>query len=174
MITIRRERAGDEAAVRAVQVAAFQINGDTPEEPVEAALLDNLRACDGWIPEFSWVAESDNRIVGHSVSTRGHVDRAACLGLGPIGVEPGLQRSGVGSALMHAMIGAADAAGEPLIALLGSPDYYSRFGFVPSTEVGIEPPEAQWGPFFQVRTLDAWSPTITGRFSYAAPFNELD
>ncbi len=156
--------------VRTVQAAAFD-NGDG--EPAEVGLLDALRRCDGWLPGLSWVAEVDGRVVGHNVATRGQVGEVPCLGLGPIGVIPGLQRGGVGAALMHGLIGAADAAGEPLIALLGSPDYYSRFGFVASGEYGIAPPEQRWGPYFQVLTLSAWDGSITGTFRYAAPFDEL-
>ena len=67
---------------------------------------------------------------------------------------------------MHAVSGAADALGEPLIALLGSPVSYSRFGFVASTEVGIEAPDALWGIHFQIRTLSAYDPAMTGTFGY--------
>lgn len=176
-ILVRRERPADEAAARAVQAAAFTPEagaGGRAPEPVEARLLDALRRDDGWLPELSWVAELDGRVVGHAVATRGHVDEVPAVGLGPIGVDPALQRSGVGSALMRAMIGAADARGEPLIALLGSPDYYTRFGFRASTELGIEPPDPAWGRHFQVLPLDGWGPAIVGRFRYAQPFDDLD
>ncbi len=169
---IRREEKADQEASRAIQVEAFR-QSET-EEPIEANLLDSLRDCDGWIPELSWVAEVDGAVVGHAICTRGHVDDVPCVGLGPIGVAPDLQRKGVGSSIMHALIGASDAMGEPLIALLGDPSYYSRFGFVASAELGIEPPEAAWGVYFQVRPLTAWSASITGQFRYAAPFDELD
>ncbi len=168
---IRREQSADEAASRAIQVEAFRQSDD---EPIEAGLLDELRACDGWIPELSWVAELDHAVVGHAICTRGYVGEIPCVGLGPIGVAPNLQRGGVGSSMMHALIGASDALGEPLIALLGDPGYYSRFGFVASTDLGIEPPEPAWGPYFQVRRLTSWSASIAGQFRYAAPFDELD
>ena len=74
---------------------------------------------------------------------------------------------------MHATIGAAEALDEPLIALLGSPDYYSRFGFVASSMFDIDPPDPAWGHHFQVLTLSAFRPDITGQFRYAAPFDEL-
>jgi putative acetyltransferase len=153
-----------------VHAAAFD-RGD--REPMEARLLDELRTCDGWLPPLSWVAEIDGLVVGHAVSTRGHIDGLPCVGLGPIGVLPDRQRAGVGSALMHAMIGAADAAGEPLIALLGDPGYYSQFGFVASTAVGVTPPQAEWGDYFQVLPLTGWRASITGTFRYPAPFDDI-
>ena len=63
--------------------------------------------------------------------------------------------------------------GEHLIALLGSPDYYSRFGFRPSMESGIEPPNPDWGDYFQVRSLRDVKPAVSGVFTYAEPFNAL-
>ena len=168
---IRRERLSDHQQSRAVQVAAFASSEGA--EPVEAGLLDRLRI-DGWLPALSWVAELDGEVVGHGLCTRAHVGSAPAVGLGPIGVRPDHQRSGVGSALVHAMVGAADATGEPLIALLGNPDYYGRFGFGPASEVGIEPPDPAWGRFFQVLTLSTWKPEVVGRFRYAAPFDDVD
>lgn len=170
MLIVRRERAADALAARRVQAAAFDPGDGT--EAVEARLLDELRADDGWLPQYSHVAEIDGEVVGHVVCTRGYVDDLPALGLGPIGVTPGLQRVGIGSALVRSVLGAADAGDEPLVALLGSPAYYSQFGFVASSALGIEPPEAAWGAHFQVRTLDAYAGQ-RGRFRYAAPFDRL-
>jgi putative acetyltransferase len=169
-VIVRREQPVDRAGSRAAHAAAFD-RGDG--EPVEARLLDALRACDGWLPAMSWVAESDEQVVGHNVCTRGHVDEVPCVGLGPIGVLPDHQRAGIGSALMYAIIGAADAAGEPLIALLGDPGYSSRFGFVASTDLGIARPQSDWGGYFQVLPLAKWSASITGTFNYSAPFDDI-
>ncbi len=175
-IQIRRERPDDEPATRLVHAAAFGRAGEG--EPAECGLVDALRLSDGWLPRLSIVAEIDGVVVGHNMCSRGHVAVAggvpvACVGLGPIGVLPEHQSSGVGSALMWAMVGAADALDEPLIALLGAPDYYRRFGFVASTEVGIDAPDPAWGPFFQVLPLTASDSSIVGRFAYAAPFDDL-
>ena len=167
---VRRERPADHAASRAVQAAAFARD---ESEPVEARLLDELRACDGWLPALSWVAEADNQVIGHNICTRGYVGGTACVGLGPIGVLPDTQHAGVGSALMHAMIGAADGLGEPLIALLGDPGYYTRFGFVRSSDLGIAPPDPDWSAHFQVLALTEWDDSISGTFRYSAPFDEV-
>lgn len=106
------------------------------------------------------------------VCTRGHVDGSPALGLGPIGVRPDRQRRGVGGALMHAVLGAADALDESLVALLGDPGYYERYGFRVSSQYGIAPPDPGWGTSFQIRTLSAYRP-LTGTFAYPAPFDRL-
>ena len=94
------------------------------------------------------------------------------LALGPLSVRPDRQLRGVGSALMHAVLGAADALGEPLVALLVSTAYYPRFGFRLGREYGIQSPsEPRWVPDFQVRTLTAYQPAIRGPFAYPAPFD---
>jgi putative acetyltransferase len=157
---------------RAVQAAAFRTQA-AHDEPVEARLLDELRNCDGWLPSLSIVAAIDGAVVGHVVTTRGFIGDVPVLGLGPIGVLPSYQRQGVGLALIHATIGAAEALDEPLIALLGSPDYYTRFGFVTSTTIGVTAPEPAWGKAFQVRALTAYRSDIQGRFRYAPPFDTM-
>ncbi|WP_155838624.1 hypothetical protein [Arthrobacter castelli] len=92
---------------------------------------------------------------------------------------------------------AAVKRGERAIMLLGSTEYYPRFGFVPASELDIEPPEAAWGDHFQALLLpvlrtgvgirDAGAdhsrglppaagppePPVSGTFRYAAPFNDL-
>jgi putative acetyltransferase len=162
-VLIRRERPGDADAIHTVHLGAF-------DTALEAGLVRALRADRGWIAELSLVAEADGRLVGHVVCTRGHIAGRPALGLGPLGVLPERQRGGVGSALMHAVLGAADALGEPVIVLLGHTDYYPRFGFKPAARYGIEPPDPAWGDHFQARPLTAYTPGLRGAFRYATPF----
>ncbi len=169
---IRREIAEDIASVEAVTSAAFAV-GDGGPEPPETRLLRSLRRDSGWIRTLSMVAVHDERIVGHVVCTRGRIGETAALGLGPISVLPSCQRRGIGQALMHAIIGAADAAGEPLIALLGDRGFYSRFGFIAASQLAIDAPDPEWGAHFQVRRLTDCPPSVTGAFRYAAPFSSL-
>ncbi|MFD4786300.1 GNAT family N-acetyltransferase [Streptomyces sp. NPDC058459] len=169
---IRREEPADEPEVRTVTAAAFA-GPDTPD-PVEARLLDQLRTCGAWLPALSLVAAGDQgEIAGHVVCTRGHVATRPVLALGPLSVHPAHQRRGVGLALVHAVLGAADATGEPLVALLGNPAYYTRFGFRPGTDLNITPPDPHWGDHFQIRTLTTYEPALRGAFAYPDPFNHL-
>ncbi|SES34840.1 GNAT family N-acetyltransferase [Lentzea albida] len=157
---IRRETPADIDAIRTVTNLAFN---DGPEAP----LIDWLRADEGWIPELSLVEDT---VLGHVVCTRGYVGDTPALGLGPIAVHPSHQRAGIGSALMHAVLGAAEARGEKAVILLGSPVYYSRFGFRLASEFGITPPDPAWAPHFQARLFGDVAP---GGFRYAEPFDRL-
>jgi putative acetyltransferase len=74
---------------------------------------------------------------------------------------------------MHAVLGAADALGEPLVALLGNPAYYGRFGFRLGADYRIAPPVASWQPHFQVRVLTCYQPGLQGTFHYAEPFDRV-
>jgi putative acetyltransferase len=195
-VFIRRQHERDVDAVREVHLAAFAavpgrdepVTGEdvagSPPEPAEARLVDDLRADPAaWLPALSLVAEDagtpgGRRVTGHVVCTRatlsGPDGAVPVLGLGPLGVRPEHQGRGVGLALMHAVLAAADALGEPLVALLGDPAYYSRFGFVTATDLGVDPPVEAWGRYFQVRTLEAYDAAKHhGAFAYARPFDGL-
>jgi putative acetyltransferase len=171
-VVVRRETLEDRPTVDAVTSAAFSRPG-SDQPPPETVLIQALRRDAGWIEKLSLVAVRDERVVGHVVCTRGWVGELAALGLGPISVLPAYQRQGTGHALMHAIIGAAEAAGEPLIALLGDPHFYRRFGFVEASRLRIAAPDPGWGSHFQVRTLTDCPPSVTGAFRYAAPFADV-
>ena len=126
-VIIRREHPRDHDAVRAVHLAAFTrdpVSGAVraPEDVVEARLVDGLREDAGFLPHLSLVAVLDDVVTGHVLVTRGWLEPAGApvLGLGPLSVLPDAQGSGVGTALVHSVLAVAEAAGEMLVALLGS------------------------------------------------------
>jgi putative acetyltransferase len=123
-VIVRRERPADAEPVHQLTRAAFA-RPDGPE-PVEPGLLAALRADPGWIAALSLVAVAEGAPVGHVTCTRGWIGTAPALGLGPIAVAPEQQGRGAGSALMHAVLGAAEALDEAVVVLVGDPCFYAR------------------------------------------------
>lgn len=173
---VRPERPDDVAAVDAVVAAAFgEAAHSAPPRtpggpPGEVDLLQALRRDEGWIPDLALVAEVDDTVVGQVVCTRAHLDDVPVLGLGPVAVRPERQGAGIGAALVRDVLDRAGAAGETLVALLGDPAYYGRFGFRPARELGVVPPDPAYGDYFQARTLGDAPAPVSGTFRYAAPF----
>jgi putative acetyltransferase len=171
---IRRETATDIAAIRRIIAAAFIRSESSSKLPPEVALVDELRAGNDWLPALSLVAVNPHGdVVGHVLCTRGYVGSTPVLALGPLAVHPENQRCGVGLALLHAILGAAEALDEPMVGVLGDPCYYSRFGFRPGEDYGIEPAVPQWRLHFQVRALGGYSELVHGTFRYPEPFDRL-
>ncbi|HEX9092507.1 MAG TPA: N-acetyltransferase [Coriobacteriia bacterium] len=130
-MTIRPEGPADVAAVRRVELSAF-------ETPAEADIVDALRGRSE--PFLSLVAEVGGRIVGHILFTRMTLEpsrEGLALGLAPLAVDREHQRAGVGSALARAGLDACREMGARLVFVLGDPDYYARFGFVPAAGLGF-------------------------------------
>ncbi|MCP3959870.1 MAG: N-acetyltransferase [bacterium] len=128
---IRPEIEDDAAAVRAVNEAAF-------DSPAEANLVAVLR--EQARPVISLVAEDAGEVVGHilfsPVTLPGHPE-LHIMGLAPMAVLPKHQRRGVGSALVRAGIEKCEKLGASAVVVLGHPEYYPRFGFVPAARFGI-------------------------------------
>lgn len=164
-VVVREEQPADHAAVRALHQAAF-------EGPDEAALVDALRALPAHRPEWSLVAVDDVRVVGHVMYSRvglGDGPRGA-LALAPMAVVPDRQRQGIGGALVREGLRRADAAGEPLVIVVGYPEYYPRFGFVPARPLGLLPPEEWPDEAWMAIPLGAHRPEDRGAVQYAPPF----
>lgn len=179
---VRREVPADRAAVHALHLAAFTRDATPDGRPagdgsMEAGLVEELRRDGDLVAELTFVAEDTaHHVVGHVAMSRATLDgrRGEVVGLGPIGVHPDHQGAGVGSALMHAALGAADALGLRAVVLLGHPTYYPRFGFGPAVDHDVTPPQ-DWGPeYFMLRRLTAWGDGPGGAFRYAPAFERMD
>ena len=162
-ITLRPEQAGDEATIFAITEAAFRdmpfSDGDEPE------LVNTLRADRDLA--LSLVAEDGEGIVGHIAFSPVTISDGTkdWYGLGPVSVTPDLQRSGIGSKLIRRGIADMRALGAKGIILLGSDEYYPRFGFEhdPGLQYPGPPPE-----YFQRLVLDG--PAPRGIVKYAPAF----
>ena len=173
---VRRQRAEDHEAIRRIYAEAFTRPRFRPPQnpgsvPPEVPLFEALSEAGDAIPELSFTALKGVEAVGHVTASRATVATDSVVAVGPIGVLPDYQGLGIGSALMDALLTAADAADVPMIVLLGSPQYYSRFGFRPAQELGVISPEPRWGEAFQARVLTAYTPAVAGRFQYASAFS---
>jgi putative acetyltransferase len=167
---VRMEYPTDAAQIRAVHEAAF---ARPDPRPAEADLVDALRLAGDLVPALCFVAVDHGGVIGHVACSRGTVGSRTLAALGPVAVAPSRQGQGVGHALLHAVLGAADALGEPAVVLLGDPAFYGRFGFAPAERHGVTPVDGSWGSAFQLRRLTAWDPGIGGTFRYPRAFDAV-
>ena len=175
-VEIRPERPDDDgetAAIADVVGAAFG-------SPAESELVTRIRASEHYIPEAALVAVVDGRVAGHVMISYVGLRRAdGSLGrvasLSPLAVHPDHQRSGIGSALLHAAVAVAEGLGEPLVVLEGSPAYYGRLGFEHSVPLGISIHLPDWAPpeAAQLRRLAGYDASITGTVEYPPAFDDL-
>jgi len=171
-VTVRRESPGDLEAVRAVVDAAFPWP-EGADRAAETGLVDGLRTDGDVLPDLTLVAEDDGEVVGQLLCSRAHLGSGTAVAVGPVAVRPDRQGRGIGSALVRALITAAERTDAPCLVLLGDPDLYGRFGFEPAARHGIGSPGPWPDRFFQVRTLPAWDPALAGPFRYAVAFDRL-
>src|SRR5688572_15375405 len=168
-ITVRPELPRDRLAVHDVLVRAFPSDG-------EARLVEALRGQTD--PQVSLVADCASGVIGHilftPVAIRGGERTSSAMGLGPMAVLPGHQRSGVGSLLVRAGLAACAALDEPVVVVLGHPDYYPRFGFVPAWEHGLYYVRPGANPAFMVCELERGAlRRHSGEVVYAPAFDEV-
>ncbi|MFN7133879.1 MAG: GNAT family N-acetyltransferase [Myxococcales bacterium] len=168
-VEITLETPADHAAIRALNEEAF-------DGPGEARLVDALRSAGA--ATLSLVARRDGRVVGHLLLSPVRIESAdgvrPALGLAPMAVARGLQRSGIGTALVREALARARDAGHGAVVVLGHPDYYPRFGFVRASRFGLtcefpSPDEA----FMAVELRPGCLAGAAGRVSYHAAFHDL-
>ena len=165
---VRPEKFSDHDAVRLVNLDAFPT-------PSEANLVDALR--EQATPVVSLVAEENETIVGHimfsPVSIVGH-HNAKVMGLAPMGVATTQQKKGVGSALVRAGIEQCKELGVVAVVVLGHPEYYPRFGFLPASEFGMDSEfDVPDGVFMAMELVPDALTGQDGRVRYHAAFADV-
>ena len=123
--------------------------------PPEVGLVEELRASDAWLPELAMIAEYGGEVAGYALLTRVHVEPGhfPALALGPVAVAPHRQRIGLGVSVVQAALEAATELGEQLVVVLGSPEYYRRFGFDRADRLGLTSPWSGLGEPWQALVL---------------------
>ena len=143
MLIIRPEKPEDKAAIRHVNEEAFG-------RKEEAKLVEKLR--NRGMLTLSLVAIQDNRTVGHIAFSPVKIESERlsfeAITLAPIAILPAYQRKGIGSRLIRAGLKECRHLGHEIILVLGHPNYYPRFGFIPAKSKGIkcefEAPDEAW------------------------------
>jgi putative acetyltransferase len=128
---IRREQREDLVGVRETNEQAF---GTT----TEARLVDRLRDSSDCI---SLVATIGGRVIGHILFTPVSIEPETIVrvaGLAPMSVRPEYQRVGIGSQLVRAGLDECRRLGYAAVVLVGHPEFYPRFGFVPGHTKGLQ------------------------------------
>lgn len=163
MTRIRFEKDGDEQAIHRLTVRAFEPMSFS--DGTEAAIIDQLRK-DGDLT-VSLVAVERNQIVGHiafsPVTIGGR--HGGWYGLGPVSVRPDLQKKGIGSKLIREGLAQLKDRGAAGCALIGSPEYYSRFGFKSDGSLTYQDVSSRY-----VQWLSFGSSSASGLLNFAHAF----
>ncbi|HEM5128594.1 TPA: N-acetyltransferase [Streptococcus suis] len=117
----------------------------------EHLIVHQLRKQKRVIKDLNLVAEADGQLVGHILYVASEITadgtRLPSLTFGPFSISPDQQGRGYGQALLEHSLALVENSGAVLVSITGSPDYYSRFGFVKGKEVGVRyqaDPEADY------------------------------
>ncbi|KQL52253.1 hypothetical protein AN964_00985 [Heyndrickxia shackletonii] len=170
---IRSETPADYEKIRLLHYFAFgnKLN--------EANLVQAIRKSELFIPELSLVAVKDGDVIGHILFSKIFIEtnegEIPTIGLAPMSVKPEYQGIGIGSELVKAGLRACGELGYSHIFVLGHPDFYPKFGFVPSqTSFGIECPYNVEDPNFMAIELKEDSlQGIKGKVKYPPTFETV-
>lgn len=126
-VVIRRESITDRDAIRSLTARAF--SGLSFSDGSEPLIIEALREANALA--LSLVAVLGDRIAGHvAFSEVGPPEQSGWFALGPVSVDPPLQRRGVGSQLIEAGLRTLREQDAKGCVLIGDHRYYHRFGFV--------------------------------------------
>ena len=169
LIEIRAEKVEDFERIYDINLKAF--GGNT-----ESKLIAAIRDSNYFIPKLSLVAEIDSEIVGHilfsEISIQSQDQIHPILALAPMAVLPDYQNRGIGSALVRQGLEEVKRTKYHIIALIGHPEYYPRFGFEPARDHGLKlefevPDEA----FMVLEIKQGALKNISGVVKYPEAFN---
>ena len=165
---VRPEREGEADAIHRIHAAAFG-------RPGEADLVNALRGSAD--PYLGLVAEAAGAVAAHIVFSPVTVEHGRpsrpLLGLGPLAVDPALQRRGAGAALVEAGLRACAGLGAGLVFVLGHPAYYPRLGFAPALPRFLYQSAERSRAFFVHELVPGAAEGLSGRVTYHRAFEAL-
>ncbi|HEY9826583.1 MAG TPA: N-acetyltransferase, partial [Stenomitos sp.] len=128
----------------------------------------------------SFVAVKLKQIVGHifysPVEIEGECgNHLFMLGLAPIAVLPEYQRQGIGKLLIQHSLAECSRLGAKAVVVLGHPEYYPKFGFVPAKEKRLRCEYTVPDEAFMVLELEKGAlEGCAGIVKYHSEFNQLE
>lgn len=134
---------------------------------VEATIVAALRAECAVLAEL--VAIEAGVVAGHVVASAASLAGRPVAALAPLAVLPGLQRRGIGSALVRAVLARCRDAGVDAVLVLGEPAYYGRFGFSAAAAAAVTGLPWSGHPAFQALVLRPGA-SLRGAMRYAHAF----
>ncbi len=134
--TIREESIADIAAITGVTIAAFKTLALSSH--TEQFIIESLRNSGDL--SLSLVAELSNRVVGHIAFSPLTISDGTTdwYALGPVSVQPDLQRQGFGKSLIIEGLSRLKSLGARGCCLVGHQQYYPKFGFKNVSGLGCE------------------------------------
>ena len=168
MIEIRKEEKRDYEQVYLLIKKAFKEITNSNKD--EQELVNKLRNSSNFIPELSLVAEKDNKIVGYILFTKVKIGKRTELALVPLAVLPEFQKQGIGKKLIQKGHEIAKKLGYSYIVVLGSENYYPKFGYIPAINYNIKPPFDVPSKNFMAIKLTEEKEKISGIVEYAKEF----
>ncbi|NOX67527.1 MAG: N-acetyltransferase [Chlorobi bacterium] len=166
-MSIRKETPNDITTIHQINSTAF-------ETDAEADLVDKLR--DSGVTIISLVAEVDDKLVGYILFTPMTMDNfdIKIAGLAPMAVLPDYQNKGIGSTLIEKGLEYCAKENYAAVAVLGHPNYYPKFGFVPSTRFDLISEYDVPKEVFMIKELKRDSLSrISGIVKYHEEFSKL-
>ena len=136
----------------------------------EQDLVVALRNSDSFIPKLSLVAVKDDKIVGYILFTKIKIENHEEIALAPLAVLPEYQKQGLGSMLIEQGHKIAKKLGYHYSIVLGSENYYPKFGYIPATQYGIQAPFDVSNENFMAVKLNDTDIEIKGIVQYAKEF----
>lgn len=136
----------------------------------EHLIVHKIRKVPAFVPELSYVACDNNKIVGNIIYSRSRVINDDTLEyevlcMGPLSVLPAYQKKGIGSQLLQETIDKARELGYKAVIIFGNPDFYERFRFVNAEQFMIKTSSGEnFDAFMALELREGALKGISGKF----------
>ena len=139
-ILIRQETHKDYKEIISLILRSFSEETDYSDGTDIIALVEEIRDSEYYIPELSFVAELDGKLVGHFLFSRFPLSSTPnIVMLAPVAVHADHFHQGIGSAMLTQGIEKVRNAGYKGITVEGDYHFYNRIGFKTSSKFNIYP-----------------------------------